>query len=239
MEYNAEELERLFKETPEVPVIKTSVSTSQYAAQRADEMAKRNQTPAEVLDDSDNDIILYGETDPDAVEENTDLDDSFKTDMIEGLKMRENSVMKNWNEETQRWYPYEDADGWSIAYGHFITDPEEVERLKKEGITMDEALELLDDDYYKKLKRTRQEIPNFDELPDDLKAGLVDSVFNGFLTKSPKTIALINEGKFLEASEELITGAIISENYKNKPGIKKRVDVLRNPLIKYGKLQQK
>jgi hypothetical protein len=239
MEYNAQELEKLFEETPMAPVVTTSVSTSQYAANRAKEMAGRIKTPDQAVNDSDNDIILYGETDPDAVEESTDLDDSFKTNLIEGLKIRENSLMKNWNEETERWYPYEDDDGWSIAFGHFITDPAEVERLKQEGITMDEALETLNDDYEEHLARTRRLITNFDELPDDLKAGLVDSVFNGFLSQSPKTIALINEGKFLEASEELVTGSIISKDYKEKPGTKNRVDVLRNPLIKYGKLQKK
>ena len=72
-------------------------------------------------------------------------------------------------------------------------------------------------------------------MPIDLKKNIVSSWFRGSLSGSPKTIELINQGKYKEASEEFLN----NEEYKNaaelgKPGIIKRMDATSKALFDFG-----
>jgi hypothetical protein len=51
---------------------------------------------------------------------------------------------------------------------------------------------------------TRSLINDYDELPTDLKAELVQAAYRGDLGGSPKAVKLFNEGKYEEASVEFL-----------------------------------
>ena len=81
-----------------------------------------------------------------------------------------------------------------------------------------------------------ENIPEFDSFPLELKTKIVSSWFRGSLSGSPKTLGLINEGKFQEASSEFLD----NQEYKtarqnNKGGIIKRMDATSEALATYGK----
>ena len=56
----------------------------------------------------------------------------------------------------------------------------------------------------KDVKQVTNKINNFDKLPIRLKVALGGEAYRGSLAQSPKTIELINQGKYKEASEEFL-----------------------------------
>ena len=88
----------------------------------------------------------------------------------------------------------------------------------------------------KRIPIIRKKISNFDSFPIELKIAIVSSWFRGSLGGSPKTMKLVNEGKFKEASVEFLN----NQEYKNarkdgKAGIIKRMDATAEALLEYGK----
>lgn len=65
-------------------------------------------------------------------------------------------------------------------------------------------------DYHEDL--TRKLIKGYDELPEELKAELVQATYRGDLGGSPNTRLLFNEGKYKEAAEEFLN----NNEYKAK-----------------------
>ena len=61
-------------------------------------------------------------------------------------------------------------------------------------------------DYHISEKRevVRKQIPNFDNLPAELQAQLIQSAYRGGITGSGDTIDFINAGKWEEAAEEFL-----------------------------------
>ena len=73
-----------------------------------------------------------------------------------------------------------------------------------------------------RLGQIRQAIPEFDNLPLEARKHLLGSWFRGSLSGSPKTISLLNDGKFEEASKEFLN----NDEYRttNLGGVRKRMD---------------
>lgn len=88
---------------------------------------------------------------------------------------------------------------FTIGYGHYGSDVKENQK-----ITEQQALDLLYSDIRERLPAIKKAIPVFDELSLPLRVEIAQSWFRGGMSGSPKTIDLINEGKFAEASTEFL-----------------------------------
>ena len=120
----------------------------------------------------------------------------------------------------------------TIGFGHLDTKGEYKAGQK---ITKQEALKLLQEDIAIRLPEIRNAISSFGSFPMEVKIAIVTSWFRGSMGGSPDTLALINEGKFKEASIEFLN----NKEYKNakankRSGIIKRMDAVAKVLAKYG-----
>ena len=87
----------------------------------------------------------------------------------------------------------------TIGYGHYGPDVKENQK-----VTEQQALDLLYSDIRERLPAIKESIPVFDDLSQQLQVEIAQSWFRGGMSGSPKTINLINEGKFEEASREFL-----------------------------------
>ena len=74
--------------------------------------------------------------------------------------------------------------------------------------------------------RTKKRINNYDSLPEEVKAELVQAEYRGDLGGSPKFIKLFNAGKFKEASEEFLDNRDFRENKPKNNSISKRMEAV-------------
>lgn len=113
--------------------------------------------------------------------------------------------------------PVESEENYTIGYGHYGTDV-----TKDMVITDEQAEQLLEDDISKRLPVIRKAIPNFDKMPLEVRRNLLGSWFRGSLSGSPKTLRLINEGKFEEAAKEFLN----NNEYRTTTlrGVKRRME---------------
>ena len=114
---------------------------------------------------------------------------------------------------------------YTIGHGHYGPDVKE-----GQTITAKEADALLREDLTKRMPKIRSKIKNFDSLSQELQVEIAQSWFRGGIAGSPKTIKLINEGKFQEASEEFLD----NNEYRttNLRGVKRRMKGLSDTLAK-------
>ena len=114
---------------------------------------------------------------------------------------------------------------YTIGHGHYGADVKE-----GQTITAKEADALLRKDLKKRMPKIRSKIKNFDRLSQELQVEIAQSWFRGGIAGSPKTIRLINEGKFQEASEEFLD----NNEYRttNLRGVKRRMKGLSDTLAK-------
>jgi len=113
--------------------------------------------------------------------------------------------------------------GDKLTLGHGST-----ENVKPgQTITEPEARIRLQMDIRDRLPRIKKEIPIFSKLPVEIQTPMFLEYFRGKLTKagSPKTVDLINQGKFKEASKEFLN----SDEYRNakargREGIRARME---------------
>jgi GH24 family phage-related lysozyme (muramidase) len=100
--------------------------------------------------------------------------------------------------ETQ---PYDDHKGIpTIGIGHRIMPGEDFTGYTKQDF---EKL-FVEQDLPKYINRTKRLVNDFDNLPASLQEEMVSSVFRGGLSGSPKTLRLINAGKYQDAAKEFL-----------------------------------
>lgn len=115
------------------------------------------------------------------------------------------------------------TQGDKLTLGHGST-----ENVKPgQTITKPEARIRLQMDIRDRLPRIKKEMPIFSKLPVEIQTPIFLEYFRGKLTKagSPKTVDLINQGKFKEASKEFLD----SDEYRNakargREGIRARME---------------
>lgn len=135
--------------------------------------------------------------------------------------------------EGMRTYVYPDHKGNpTTGIGHLIMPGEDFTGYKEEDF---EKL-FKEKDLPKYLKRTKALVKDFDKYPKSVKEEMVASVFRGGLSGSPKTLELINQGKYKEASVEFLNNneyreAVQWEIDNNKPhGVVRRMNNLAREL---------
>ena len=119
--------------------------------------------------------------------------------------------------------PIDTEENYTIGYGNYGADVKE-----GDTITQEEATAQLQGNIDNKLAEIRQAIPDFDSLPLEARQNLLGSWFRGSLSGSPKTLGLINEGKWQEASDEFLN----NDEYRNTTlgGVKKRMNATANSM---------
>ena len=129
--------------------------------------------------------------------------------------------------------PYKATKGeefLTIGYGHYGEDVTE----DTPPLNQEQAQNLLEEDIDTRLGAIRKDIPDFDNLSEDVRKNLVASWFRGSLSGSPKAIKLINAGKFAQAADEFLD----NDEYKNaeergRAGIIPRMDAVAESLRNY------
>ena len=119
--------------------------------------------------------------------------------------------------------PIDTEENYTIGYGNYGADVKE-----GDTITQQDAEVQLQQNIDERLVQIRQAIPDFDNLPLEARQNLLGSWFRGSLSGSPKTIGLINEGKWQEASDEFLN----NDEYRNTTlgGVKKRMNATANSM---------
>ena len=112
--------------------------------------------------------------------------------------------------------PIDSEEHYTIGWGNYSPDIKE-----GDTITREEADIQLQKNIDDRLVQIRQAIPEFDNLPLKARQHLLGSWFRGSLSGSPKTISLLNDGKFEEASNEFLN----NDEYRTTSlgGVKKRM----------------
>jgi len=125
-------------------------------------------------------------------------------------------------------YRLGDEEFITSGYGFYNKDN------KEDGMVSEEkAMKDLKNNIKLKLIQTKKNIKNFDSLSNNLKKNIVSSWYRGSLSGSPKTIRLINEGKFKEASVEFLNNAEYKAAVKagsGMSGVAKRMEDVANAI---------
>jgi GH24 family phage-related lysozyme (muramidase) len=100
---------------------------------------------------------------------------------------------------------YKDTKGkWTIGYGHLIKSKSELKKYKGKTLSDKEINDLLDVDINSKVQIAQRLFPKFKEYSDDFKITILNGIFRGDLSGSPKTIELINKGLYKQAAKEYL-----------------------------------
>ena len=259
MSITPEEMEKLMKLFPQedmdkimemleiedegvIPVPSESMSTDQYARSREKQMLERMPTEEGEEDDKEDslglDIIMYSDSIADDEESEEESSSQYYTgdelnSQMDILKELENSIEKGLKDG--KWYAYESLEGGNktIAYGHKITNEERDAGTFDNGLTEEEAIELLKKDIDEANRKIRVEIDDFDSFPYYLRQELVNSTYRNLLNKSPKTLGFINDGDFEAAADEFTNDVPAYDDEDS--GIRPRMDRVVDALRKYAK----
>tara|TARA_B110000495_G_C22965020_1_gene565897 strand:- start:907 stop:1320 length:414 start_codon:yes stop_codon:yes gene_type:complete len=119
--------------------------------------------------------------------------------------------------------PIDTEEHYTIGYGNYNKDVKE-----GDTITQEQADVQLQANIDERLGAIRQAIPGFDDMPFEARKHLLGSWFRGSLSGSPKTISLLNAGKFEEASKEFLN----NNEYKTTSlgGVKTRMNDTSNAI---------
>ena len=119
---------------------------------------------------------------------------------------------------------------YTIGYGFYDPNIKENDRMTRE-----EAEERLDKEVNKRIEKIYKDIPGIINFSPSAQKALFSETYRGSLTAegSPKTIALINEGRYMDAGKEFLN----NDEYRNAealgiPGIRPRMEAVRDELFK-------
>lgn len=150
-------------------------------------------------------------------------------------------------------YIYRDSKGkLTIGIGHLITnnDRQLFKKLfgskvnfdkilsKRQGLTKQQISRLFNHDIQAKLSLTKRLFPKYDRYPDYVKAALLDGVYRGDLSGSPRTRSLINNGKWEQAAKEYLNHKEYRKAKATGSGVASRMEQNRDMFLKYAKEQR-
>ena len=108
-------------------------------------------------------------------------------------------------DEGKRPQLYKDTKNkWTIGYGHLIKTNEEYKKYKNKTLSDEQMEQILSVDVAEKIKKAQALFPKFNQYNDEFKMVLLNGIFRGDVSGSPKTIALINAGEYKQAAKEYL-----------------------------------
>jgi len=123
---------------------------------------------------------------------------------------------------------FKDEKNFTIGYGRNNASVKE-----GDTITLEKAKENLTEDIKVRLEEIQDLIPNFSNLPETLQIALFSEYFRGSIRQSPKTVKLINQGRYQEAAGEFLDNDEYRDAEKRgRPGIKVRMKKVFDELNK-------
>lgn len=156
-----------------------------------------------------------------------------KVSKYSGLKGTPNTRVEG---STEHGLYYDSKGILTSGTGHRVTSEEEAK--KHFNLSQEDGEKLLDTDVSTRLKDINKAIPDYNNFRDELQDTIASSWFRGSIPGSPKTIKLINEGKYNEASKEFLNNA----EYRNKKtarGVKERMKRTSDQLKKQADIKAK
>lgn len=151
---------------------------------------------------------------------------SFASDKLL-IKVASHVLKKN---EGVRYEVYKDVYGFkTIGIGHKVKAGESFGKLSEQ-----EVYDLFVKDASEKIKLCRKYFSKFDTYPICVQVAILDGFFRGDLSGSPKTMRLMNQGKWIEASREYLNHAEYKQSKREKTGVFKRMDKNALMYLRYG-----
>lgn len=124
-------------------------------------------------------------------------------------------------------YKLPGESNYTIGVGHHGADVK-----KGMKITEEEAEQLLEKDIQSKLKLIERKLPNFNDYSENLQKFVVDGFFRGDLSGSPKTLKLLKQGNFEEASQEFLRNEEYNEAVISGSGVASRMEDISEAMRK-------
>jgi len=116
---------------------------------------------------------------------------------------------------------------FTIGYGH--NGPDVKKGMK---ITEEQAENFLEKDIQSKISLIEKKLPNFNEYSENLQKFVVDGFFRGDLSGSPKTLKLLKQGNFEEASQEFLRNEEYNEAVISGSGVASRMEDISEAMRK-------
>ena len=116
---------------------------------------------------------------------------------------------------------FDDEKNFTIGYGRNNANVKE-----GDTITQEQAEKFLSEDIEVRLEEIQDLIPNFPNLSKPLQIALFSEYYRCSVRQSPKTVALINQGKYQEAAAEFLN----NDEYRNAVQRKRRG--IRNRMVR-------
>ena len=119
-------------------------------------------------------------------------------------------------------------DHYTIGHGHYGPDVKKGQRISRKDAGL-----LLQKDINRRIPEIRKLIPKFDSFPASTQTAIFGEFYRGSIGGSPKTVELLNEGKFGEASKEFLRNKEYINRVKlNRRGIGPRMEKVSSELMK-------
>lgn len=132
--------------------------------------------------------------------------------------------------EGVKYEPYKDSKGlWTVGVGSLMS-PEDIRAMKGRRLTEKEVEDRFTRDLKAKESLARGKLgPAYDRMSDEARIAVLDGVFRGDLSGSPKALKLLRDGKYTEAADEYLDNDEYREsvalNERGKPhGVAKRME---------------
>lgn len=141
---------------------------------------------------------------------------------LQKVQQWENGIRAGWNSKKKLWFPHRSVEGGTdtIAYGHKLTQTDINTGRFANGITEEQAIQLLKTDLYAASKIAKKLVPEYSTLPDNVRQALINATYRGELKSTHRTVKLMNAGKWKAAAAEYLNNA----EYKSGSGVKERMD---------------
>lgn len=154
---------------------------------------------------------------------------ALTSEFMQKIMQWENSIKAGWNSKKKRWFPHKSVEGGNstIAYGHKITTNDIASGRFKNGITQQEAEQILKDDLFIASRKALIMIPDYKSLPDNVRQALINATYRGELKSTHKTVKLMNAGRWSAAAAEYLNNA----EYNSRPGVRSRMDWNQKQLL--------
>lgn len=105
----------------------------------------------------------------------------------------------------------------------------------RQTITRQEGVLLLRETIELKRRMAEKALPQFNSYPERIRAAIVDGFYRGDLAGSPKTLKLIREGRWVDASRELLDNKEYREAAARRMGgVVRRMDWRSQVFKSYG-----